>query len=245
MAINTAKKAINTQRDMTTMEIAVFKEVMAWIYEDDTSNPHKLWSARWKPHWPKRDGFNVGLSGVQKRKTKSKTSNREANARYGLFQVRDDVTGKWLTYQAHVEAMRHFNKMLDPRLALDQSDAAFLNYDALRDNEHVGLQEIRSAKRHVRHGTGCPYHCVDTSHGHLRYGNHAHNMADRDEKTNAETQLNVPQDIRDIVVALLRQGDGLEAISKRFKLRGWEVRRIADKAGLPEFLSRHDPIDRG
>jgi hypothetical protein len=231
------KKAKEKQRDMTLSEIAVFIEVMDWIYEDDKANEHKLWPETWKDYWPKRDGFNVGLSKDER------TNSQGQPKRYGLFKVRDKETRKWLTYKAHIQAMQHYNKSLHPQYALDSSDPLHKDYIGA---EHVGLQEISKAGRHVRHGQDCcPRNCVATTLDHLCYGSDAHNKADAGEKLNAEKPLKVHSDIQLITVALLRQGDGMEAISKRFKLRGWEVRRIADNAKLPAYLSRSEPIDRG
>lgn len=244
MAKKKAKRVASKerQRSLNPDEIKVFQEVMTWIYQDEPGNPHKLWPERWKEHWPKREGFNVGLSNVAKLKTKRKTALKKLTKRYGLFLVKDKGTGKTLTYKAHIQAMTHFNKSLHPQFALDPSDP---RHESFIDAEHVGLQEIRNAGRHVRHGRDCPYNCVATTLDHLCYGSHAHNMADAGEKRNAKKPLKVHPDIQLIVVALLRQGDGMEAISKRFKIKGWEVRRIGDKAKLLPHLSRSEPIDRG
>jgi hypothetical protein len=239
-----AKRAISNerQRRLSPDEIKTFQEVMTWIYEDDPDKPHRLWPASWKAQWPCREGFSVGLSNVAKSKTKRKTPLKKLTKRYGLFLIRDKISGKTLTYKAHRLAMEHYNRSLHPQHALDPSDPLHKSFIGA---EHIGLQDLIEASRPVRHGRDCPYNCVATTLDHLCFGSHAHNMADAGEKRNAKKPLKVPADLHIIVVALLRQGDGMEAISKRLKLKGWEVRRIADNAKLPAHLSRSEPIDRG
>ncbi len=230
---NTKKK----QREMTIEELKVFNEVMVLIYEDDKDKEHKLWPEHWKQHWPTRDGFNVGLS---------QDKNKDPQGlpkRYGVFKVRDAATGKWLTFTAHREAMEHFNHRLDPQFAIPLGHP-YLNPKDFAHRQHVGLDEINNAIRHVLHGVDCPRNCVDTHPNHLRYGDNAHNHADLGEKRHSNEALLVDKEIQDIIVALLRQGQSLREIAKRFKLQGWEVRRIADNAGLPHSRSRQELIDR-